>query len=32
MLKEKLPEIKPIKKSEFGAMSYVAGYVVSKMY
>ena len=30
-MKEKLPDIKPIEKSEFGP-SYVAGYVISKMY
>ena len=31
-VKEKLPDIKPIEKSEFGPLSYVAGYVISKMY
>ena len=31
-VKEKLPDIKPIEKSEFGSLSYVAGYVISKMY
>ena len=30
-VKEKLPDIKPIEKSEFGPLSYVAGYVISKM-
>ena len=30
-VKEKLPDIKPIEKSEFGPL-YVAGYVISKMY
>ena len=30
-MKEKLPDIKPIEKSEFGPL-YVAGYVISKMY
>ena len=31
-VKEKLPDIKPKEKSEFGPLSYVAGYVISKMY
>lgn len=31
-VKEKLPDIKAIEKSEFGPLSYVAGYVISKMY
>ncbi|CAB4016877.1 Hypothetical predicted protein [Paramuricea clavata] len=31
-IKEKLPDIKAIEKSEFGPLSYVAGYVISKMY
>ena len=31
-VKEKLPDIKPIEKSEFGPLSYIAGYVISKMY
>ena len=31
-VKEKLPNIKPIEKSEYGPLSYVAGYIISKMY
>ena len=31
-VKEKLPDIKPIEKSELGPLTYVAGYVISKMY
>ena len=31
-VKEKLPDIKPIAKSEFGPLSYVTGYVLSKMF
>ena len=31
-VKEKLPDIKPFEKSEFGPLSYVAGNVISKMY
>lgn len=31
-VKEKLPDIKPMEKSEFGPLSYVAGYVISKMF
>ena len=31
-VKEKLPDIKPIEKSEFGSLFYIAWYVISKMY
>lgn len=31
-VKEKLPNIKPIENSEYGPLSYVAGYIISKMY
>ena len=31
-IKEKLPNVKPIEKSEYGLLSYVAGYIISKMY
>ena len=31
-VKEKLPVIKPIEQSEFGPLSYVAGYIIAKMF
>ena len=31
-VQEKLPVIKPIEQSEFGPLSYVAGYIIAKMY
>ena len=31
-VKEKLPVIKPIESSEFGPLSYVAGYIIAKMF
>ena len=31
-VKEKIPAIKPIEQSEFGPLSYVAGYIIAKMF
>ena len=31
-VKEKIPVIKPIEQSEYGPLSYVAGYIIAKMF